>query len=110
MNVYDTANQLATEIKESEEFKNYKQLKAELLGNPETKSKIEEFEKLRYSMQIMTYGGEQKNEEKIKELESMYTKLIEDEQIKKYFDYEVKFNVMIVDVNKIIAEAIKEVL
>ena len=110
MKVYDTANQLATEIKNSEEFKNYKALKEELLSNNETKSKIEEFERLRYEMQIMSYSGEPNKEEKIKELESMYAKLIEDEQIKKYFDYEVKFNVMIVDVNKIIAEAIKGVL
>ena len=33
-----------------------------------------------------------------------------DEQIKKYFDLEVNFNVMIVDINKIIAESIKGVL
>lgn len=46
----------------------------------------------------------------MKKLEDMYKILIEDEQIKKYFDLEVKFNVMIVDVNKIIAEAIKGVL
>ena len=32
------------------------------------------------------------------------------EDIKEYFDLEVKFNVMIADVNKIIAEAIKDVL
>ena len=43
-------------------------------------------------------------------LQEMYAKLIEDEQIKKYFDAEMKFNVMIADVNKIIAEAIKDVL
>ena len=30
--------------------------------------------------------------------------------IKEYFDLEVKFNIMIADVNKIIAEAIKDVL
>ena len=30
--------------------------------------------------------------------------------LKEYFDLEVKFNVMVADVNKIIAEAIKEVL
>ena len=40
----------------------------------------------------------------------MYAILIEDEQIKKYFDLEVNFNVMIVDINKIIAESIKGVL
>ena len=72
--------------------------------------KIEEFEKLRYDIQLMQYSGEQKDEEKMKKLENMYAILIEDEQIKKYFDLEVNFNVMIVDINKIIAESIKGVL
>ena len=40
----------------------------------------------------------------------MYTMLVQDNQIKQYFDLEVKFNVMIADVNKIIAEAIRDVL
>ena len=31
-------------------------------------------------------------------------------EIKEYFDLEVKFNVMIADVNKIIAEAVQDVL
>ena len=86
MNVYDTANKLAQEIKESQEYKEYKSMKDEIMTNPE------------------------KDEGKMKKLEDMYKILIEDEQIKKYFDLEVKFNVMIVDVNKIIAEAIKGVL
>ncbi len=80
------------------------------MSNPELKSKIEEFEKLRYDIQLMQYSGEQKDEEKMKKLENMYAILIEDEQIKKYFDLEVNFNVMIVDINKIIAESIKGVL
>ena len=50
------------------------------------------------------------HKEKMKKLENMYAILIEDEQIKKYFDLEVNFNVMIVDINKIIAESIKGVL
>ena len=85
-------------------------MKDEIMSNPELKSKIEEFEKLRYDIQLMQYSGEQKDEEKMKKLENMYAILIEDEQIKKYFDLEVNFNVMIVDINKIIAESIKGVL
>ncbi len=110
MNVYDTANKLAQEIKESQEYVNYKKMKDEIMANPELKNKIEEFEKLRYDIQLMQYSGEQKDDNKMKKLEDMYKILIEDEQIKKYFDLEVNFNVMIVDVNKIIAEAIKGVL
>ena len=110
MNVYDTANRLAYEIQESEEYKEYKKLKDSVMSNNETKNKIEEFEKLRYDVQLMQYTGESKDEEKSKKLEEMYRMLVEDKQIKEYFDLEVKFNVMIADVNKIIADAIRDVL
>lgn len=110
MNVYDTANRLAYEIQESEEYKTYKKLKNEIMANPDTKKKVEDFEKLRYDVQLMQYTGETKDEEKTKKLEEMYTMLVQDDQIKQYFDLEVKFNVMIADVNKIIAEAIRDVL
>ena len=40
----------------------------------------------------------------------MYTILIQNKEIKEYFDLEVKFNVMIADVNKIIAESVQDVL
>ena len=110
MNVYDTANKLAKEIRESEEYKSYKKLKEEIMSNPTLKKKIEEFEQLRYEVQLTQYTGENRDEEKTKKLEEMYAMLVQDEQIKNYFDLEVKFNVMIADVNKIIAEAIRDVL
>lgn len=110
MNVYDTANRLAYEIQQSDEYKSYKKLKNEIMSNVNSKNKIEEFEKLRYDVQLMQYTGEQKDEEKTKKLEEMYAMLIQDKQIKQYFDLEIKFNVMIADVNRIIAEAIRDVL
>ena len=75
MNVYDTANRLAYEIQESDEYKQYKKLKDSVMSNNETKNKIEEFEKLRYDVQLMDYTGEKNNaekEEKTKKLEEMY--------------------------------------
>lgn len=110
MNVYDTANRLAYEIQESDEYKSYKKLKDEIMANPDSKNKIEEFEKLRYDVQLMQYTGKIHDVEKSKKLEEMYAMLVKDNQIKQYFDLEVKFNVMIADVNKIIAEAIRDVL
>lgn len=110
MQVYDTANKLAQEIRESEEYKLYKQRKDEIQNDPDKKQKVEDFEKLRYEVQLMAYTGETKDEEKNKKLEEMYMTLVENKEIKEYFDLEVKFNIMIADVNKIIAEAIKDVL
>ena len=65
MNIYDTANKLASEIKLTEEYKAYKNSKEQIESNVEIKSKIEEFDKLR---------------------------------------------VMVTDINKIISEAIKDVI
>ena len=53
MNVYDTANKLAQEIRSSEEYKQYKATKEKINSNPEMKKKIEDFEKLRYDVQVL---------------------------------------------------------
>ena len=53
MNVYDTANRLAQEIKESEEYVNYKMAKETLNLKPDLKKKIEEFEAARYDAQVV---------------------------------------------------------
>lgn len=110
MNVYDTANQLASEIRNSEEYKKYKEVKNNLESNAELKTKIDEFEKARYEVQVLAMQGKTVEEEKNKKLQEMYTILIQNKEIKEYFDLEVKFNVMLADVNKIIAEAVQDVL
>ena len=110
MKVYDKCNELAREIKESNEYKEYKKLKQELFSNLELKAQVEEFEKIRYEEQLLAMQGEKQSAEKMQKLQELYTILIKEPRIKDYFDKEVKFNVMIADVNKIIGEAIKDVL
>ncbi len=108
-NIYDTANKLAQEMKESEEFKQYKEAREKVLANPELKNKIEEFEKLRYDVQVLSMEKGSEDPEKMKKLQEMYVMLVEDKEIKEYFDLEVRFNVMVADVNKIIAESMEEI-
>ena len=110
MNVYDTANKLAYEMKNSEEYKTYKEAKDKVMQNPEMKAKIEEFEKIRYDAQVLAIQKGENDPDKVAKLQELYTILVENKEIKDYFDLEVKFNVMVADVNKIIAEAIKDVL
>lgn len=110
MNVYDEVNNLAKAIRESKEYLEYKQIKAELFVEPELKKQVDEFEKIRYEEQLLALQGEKQSEEKMKKLQELYEILVKNPQIKDYFDKEVRFNVMIADVNKIIGEAIKDVL
>lgn len=110
MKVYDIANQLAREIRQSQEYIQYKNAKKEIGANTELKQKIDDFEKLRYDIQVLAMKGEEVTEEKNRKLQEMYTILIQNKEIKEYFDLEVKFNVMLADVNKIIAESVEDVL
>ncbi len=110
MNVYDTANKLAYEMKNSDEYKKYKEAKDAIMQNPEMKAKIEEFEKIRYDAQVLAIQKGESDSEKMQKLQELYTILVENKEIKEFFDLEIKFNVMVSDVNKIIAEAIKDVL
>lgn len=110
MNVYDTANRLAGEIKSSEEYLNYKMAKEALNLNKNLKEKMEEFEKLRYTVQLEMMQTGKNDEEKYKEMQEKYAELVENEEAKRYFEAETKFNILIADVNKIIGEAIRDVM
>lgn len=110
MKVYDTANQLAKEIKESEEYNTYKIAKQAINLNIELKQKIEEFEKARYESQIIALQTGKDDEEKMRHVQQLYGELIQNEEASKFFDAEMKFNIMITDVNKIIGEAVQDIL
>ncbi len=110
MMIYDTANRLAQEIKQSEEYINYKMAKDALNLNTELKKKIQEFEELRYNIQLEVVKTGKHNEEGEKKIQDLYVELIEIDEAKKFFEAETKFNLVIADVNKIIGEAIKDVI
>ena len=109
MQVYDNANNLAQAIKNSPEYQEYKAIKEELFIDSELKQQVEEFEKIRYEEQLLAMQGQKQNEEKMAKLQELYKILVQNPKVKDFFDKEVRFNVMIADVNKIIGEAIKDV-
>ena len=110
MNVYDTANRLAAEIKQSEEYVNYKMAREALALNPNLKKKIGEFEVARYEAQLTQMQTGKEDVEKTNKMKELYAELIQIEDAKKYFDAEMKFNIVLSDVNKIIGEAVRDVI
>lgn len=110
MNIYDTANRLAQELKQSEEYVNYKMAKETLNLKSDLKKKIEEFEMARYDAQITAMQTGKNDEEKTKKMQELYVELIENDDAKRYFEAETKFNIVLADVNKIIGDAVMDVL
>lgn len=110
MNVYDTANRLAQEIKQSEEYVSYKMAKEAINLNKELKEKIQNFEQTRYDAQLTAMQTGKNDEEKIKKVQELYVELIQIDESKRFLEAETKFNILIADVNKIIGEAIQDVM
>lgn len=110
MNIYDTANTLAAEIKKSEEYNNYKMAKQAISLNAELKEKMKKFDTLRYEVQLQAMQTGKTDEEKYKKMQEIYSELINNPDAKNYFEAETKFNIVIADVNKIIGEAIRDVM
>ena len=110
MKVYDLANDLANEIKQSEEYITYRTAKDAINLNYELKRKIDEFENARYEAQIIALQTGKDDEQKMKNVLELYGELIQNEEASKYFDAEIKFNVLIADVNKIIGNVVQDLL
>ena len=110
MDVYDTVNKLAVEIKKSEEYMNFKTAKQAISLNPEFQKKITEFERARYEEQINTIQTGKTDNKKMEKIQNLYKELIQIPEINEYFNAEFKFNIMLGDVNKTISEAVKDVM
>ena len=110
MNIYDTANKLAAELKQTDEYKAYKNSKQQIESNAEVKSKIDEFDKLRVETQKAMLKGEANANELSVKLQNLYTELYQNEIAKNYLEAEMRFSVMVTDINKIISEAIKDLI
>jgi len=61
-------------------------------------------------MQKAMLKGETNSNELSVKLQNLYTELYQNEVAKNYLESEMRFSVMVTDINKIISEAIKDVI
>jgi cell fate (sporulation/competence/biofilm development) regulator YlbF (YheA/YmcA/DUF963 family) len=110
MNIYDLANNLAYEMRNTQEYIKFKRIKEDMKENPVLQEKLDEFEKTRYKTQIATMKGEEPSKEIIEEMQRKYVELINDEKTKEYLDKELEFNTMLSNINKILSDAVKDII
>lgn len=108
MNIYDKINDLANALRQSEELNRYIEIKKEVYKDEEKKKQIENFRQKQMEVQSLSMEGKlEESEKKYAILQQMYQILMQDENIKKMFDAEVKFDILVGDMYKILGEAIK---
>lgn len=106
MNVYDEAHGLARAIKESQEFKNYSELREKVEANESVNEMLKNFQQKQMEIQGKAMMGEELGEEFQTTLQNLYGILAKDPLAAEYLQAEMQFSMMMNDVYKILGEAI----
>lgn len=104
--VYDKANELAQDIRNSEEYKEYKTTKEKAFENQTTASLIKEYHKLQITAQAAMVTGN-KDDESLQRLQKIGELLQMNHDASAFLMAEYRLNRMVSDIYKILAEAIE---
>jgi len=104
MNVYDQAHGLAKAIRESEEFKQYDQLKKIVDQNESLSAMIKDFQAKQFEMQTKQMMGENMGSEMMQSVQELYQIIMKDPMAAQYMQAEMRFSLMMNDVYKILGE------
>lgn len=110
MNFHDKLNELIRAFKDTDEYKEYIFLKGKIKENPEEYNIIKSFKDKQMQHQSKIINGEQVDKEELMEMQNQYSLIIQKEKLKKLLENEMKINVLLADMQKGIAESIKEIV
>ena len=110
MNFYDKVHTLVRELKDTPEYVNYIQIKAKVKADSELSSKIKSFRARQREEQLKYINGSQMDEKVKNELQQQYSLIIQNPLAVEFFQAEIKLDVMLADMQKILSEGLKDVL
>ncbi len=104
MNVYDQAHQLARTMRESEEFKEYERLRETAYADSTNKALLDEYKRLQYRMQARVASGQPMEEDELKRMQQIASLLQFNPDASAYLMAEFRFQKMLADIYKILAD------
>lgn len=110
MNFYDKIHELARALKDTEEYKEYIKLKNELKSDEKKYNMVKDFKEKQREHQVKYLSGKDVSKDEQENMQNLYSILIQDEKIRKLLESEMKIDVFLADMQKIMGEAIKEIV
>ena len=110
MNFYDKVHEMIRCLKDTPEYKEYTNAKKTVKENKELSDKITAFRDAQRAEQMKYIKGEAMSEDTKAKLSEMYSEIIKDEVGVRFFQAEIKLDVMLADMQKIISEGIQDVV
>lgn len=103
MAVYDLANELAREIKNSPEYREYLKVKKDVEAEPTTKKMLVDFMKMQFELQSRQMTGQKLEEAEIEKFRKLAEIVQLNKTIREYIEMEQRIAVMLNDLQRIMA-------
>ncbi|MGL5347483.1 MAG: YlbF family regulator [Peptostreptococcaceae bacterium] len=108
MGVYDTANRLANEIKNSKEYKDFKRYMKAIKDDKESEELLREYRTIQLQIQQSAMQNQRVDKKSMMKVESIQKKVSSNKKIYNYLISEQKFTSMMENINKILAKAVEQ--
>ncbi len=105
MDIYDRANQLAEEIRQSEMRQEYARLQEEAMADETNRALIKEYKRLQVTLQMHAMGGEAPPEEDMQRFQQISSLLYMNDDVQAYLLAEMKLQKTLADVIKLLTDA-----
>ncbi len=110
MNFYDKVHEMVRAFKDTPEFREYVELKNKLKEEKDAYDRLKDFKERQKNYQMEYIDGKEQSKEKLDEMQNLYSIIIQNETSRKLLENEMKINVMLADMQKIIGDALKDIV
>ena len=110
MNFYDKVYELVRDLKTTNEYKKYVELKAKVKADSALSEKIKAFREKQMAYQKEYLAGKEMDATSKQEMQQLYSLIIQSPVAAEFFQAEIALDVMLADMQKIIGEGIKDAL
>ena len=108
VNIYDVAYDLEKAIRQSDDFKNLKQMFTEIQGDESAKRMFNHFRQIQLQLHQKQITGEEILPEEIEQAQKMVTLVQQHEKIAKLMELEQRMSILIAEVNRIAMKPLEE--
>ena len=102
---YSAAYRLADEIRRSEEYRTYHEMKQEIESDETLAALLREYRKLQVSLQMNMMTGQQNDPEDMQRFTALSTLLYAKPEVSQYLIAEMRLQQTVADIMKIVTEA-----
>ena len=102
---YGSAYRLAQDIRDSEEYRTYHELKDSVMGDETTAALIREYRKLQMTLQMSAVSGQSADAETMQRFSGISTLLFSKQEVSNFLLAEMRLQQAMADIFKIVTEA-----